>query len=389
MEQKHFSLKTITLPLLFLSTLAAVFLFSACGKEETPTSEDISTPYETELTSETTEEITTTVMETETETTAEPETTDPHEGKVVSYLTGEWIDADRAARKPIAVMLSNIQAAIPQSAISYASVIVEAPAEGMVSRLIGVFEDWESLEKIGSVRSARTYYVLMQHEFDPIFLHYGQANYADAYIEDDAMCLNLSGLEAIGSTVYYRTSDRVAPHNAYASASGIIAGISQMGYDWYHEEGYESPLKFVAEGDREALEEGYDAAYVALSSPNNKPWFSYNSEDGLYYRYQYGSEAQIDELTGEQLAVTNIIIRYSDYYNYDATSYMNFYLTGETQGTYISGGKAIDITCVKTDDYSITRYYNAAGEEITLNTGKTWIMILPTTAKENTVISGQ
>ena len=37
------------------------------------------------------------------------------------------------------------------------------------------------------------------------------------------------------------------------------------------------------------------------------PWFEYNSEDHLYYRFQDG-EAQIDERTGEQLAVSNVIL---------------------------------------------------------------------------------
>lgn len=44
----------------------------------------------------------------------------------------------------------------------------------------------------------------------------------------------------------------------------------------------------------------------------NNPWFVYNSEDGLYYRFQYKKE-HMDENTGTQLAFKNILLQYCDY----------------------------------------------------------------------------
>ena len=57
-------------------------------------------------------------------------------------------------------------------------VVYEAPVEGGITRLMGIFEDVEGMEKIGAVRSCRTYYPMYAREFDAIYVHYGQAVYA-------------------------------------------------------------------------------------------------------------------------------------------------------------------------------------------------------------------
>lgn len=86
---------------------------------------------------------------------------------VKSYLTGEPVAEVQGRRRPVAVMLSNIISACPQSGISRAGVIYEAPVEGGITRLMGLFENYDDLEKIGSVRSCREYYVYLAAGFEP------------------------------------------------------------------------------------------------------------------------------------------------------------------------------------------------------------------------------
>ena len=81
------------------------------------------------------------------------------DGKIRSFFTGEWIDAELGTTRPLAVMLNNTSAALPMSGISNASVIYECPVEGRITRWMGIFEDWEALSRIGSVRSCRLYYL--------------------------------------------------------------------------------------------------------------------------------------------------------------------------------------------------------------------------------------
>lgn len=138
------------------------------------------------------------------------------EGMVKSYLTGEPVAEVQGRRRPVAVMLSNIISACPQSGISRAGVIYEAPVEGGITRLMGLFENYDDLEKIGSVRSCREYYVYLAAGFDALYYHYGQAAYAIPLLESDHID-NVNGME-YSEQVYYRTSDRSSPHNAYLDA---------------------------------------------------------------------------------------------------------------------------------------------------------------------------
>ena len=50
-------------------------------------------------------------------------------GKMQSYLTGEWIEKEKATRRPIAVMIPNNKPAMPQYGLSKAAIIYEAPVE--------------------------------------------------------------------------------------------------------------------------------------------------------------------------------------------------------------------------------------------------------------------
>ena len=51
------------------------------------------------------------------------------DGKMQSYLTGEWKDETIARRRSMAVMIPNNKPAMPQYGISRASIIYEAPVE--------------------------------------------------------------------------------------------------------------------------------------------------------------------------------------------------------------------------------------------------------------------
>ena len=293
------------------------------------------------------------------------------EGKTLSYLTGEPVQGD-IRRRPVAVMMGNNKAGTPQSGISSAGVIYEAPVEGNMTRLMGIFEDYEKIPKIGSVRSCRDYYVSYAEEFEAIYAHFGQAVYALPYLEQID---NLNGLELEGS-VFFRTEDRKAPHNAYTSGERILQGIQVKGYEEYVSENYTGHYLFAEAPSETLLENGISANTVSLDNyKDNRPWFVYNAETKEYGRNQYG-EPQIDLETGQQLTCDNIILQNSQYVPYDENGYLNIMSTGEGTGTFITRGKAIPITWARDEEQGITRYYDGNGQEIRLNPGKTWVEII-------------
>lgn len=308
-------------------------------------------------------------------------------GMVRSFLTGKLVPESIGRTKAISVMFNNIQDALPQSGISNAEVIYESPVEGGITRLMGILEDYQDVERIGSVRSCRNYYVYFAREFNTYYLHFGQAVYALDLLNLDST-LNLSGLESEGELVYYRSDDFASPHNVFTNYERIWDGIDYMNYPTTYSDEYLSTnghYIFAADDAPVTLEQGVDAAVVVPGYSYNNAHFIYDAETEKYTRYQYG-DTQIDYLTGNALKYDNVIFQYCDWAPFDENGYLNIDVLSGGSGKYITKGKAIDITWkkdeVNTEDafanenFGVTHYYDADGNEITLNQGKTWVCIV-------------
>lgn len=309
-----------------------------------------------------------------------------------SYLTGKLVDSEVAISRPVAVMLNNIKDACPQAGISYADVVYEAPVEGLLTRLMGIFEEY-NLDKIGSVRSSRNYFIEFAQEFDAIYVHYGQSIYAVSVLNAPGID-NISGLgyqEGVGAVdgyvgesynVFYRTSDRVAPHNCYTSYEGIQTAIDALGYNDEHYLGFSGKFQFAADEETVTLTSG-TATKMSPGYPVNQPWFEYNAEEGVYYRYQYGA-AQYDQLNEENLSYENVIFQVCDSSNYDDNGYLNIDTKSGGNAYYFTKGTYQKCTwsTENPDSYSSpAKYYDENGDEITLNQGKTWVCIIRSAAE--------
>ena len=298
------------------------------------------------------------------------------EMQVTSYLTGEDVSESVGRRRPIAVMLGNDTNGAPQSGTGNAGVIYEAPVEGGITRLMAVIEDYDNLQRIGSVRSCRDYYIFYANEFDAIYAHYGQAKYAVEILSQDYVN-NLSGLDGgVEKVMYKRDSNRKAPHNAYTTGEGIVAGIAYKGYETQHAADYSGHYKFVEDDNQQLfLQGGSPAAVVEPGYLVNKPWFVFDSETGLYKRFQNGA-AQTDGNNGKQVEVKNIIIQICEWNRMSSEDeYLNMETMKGGSGYYITNGTAIPVTWKKDSLQSPTRYYKEDGSEIQLNQGKTWVCV--------------
>ena len=324
-------------------------------------------------------------VETETETRmvviADPETEAPTEevleqqrveldGKIPSYLTGEMTDIAIADRRPVAVMISNDKQAQPHYGINHAGVIYEAPVEGTMNRFMAIFEDYDNLDRIGSVRSCRTYYTFFAREFEAIYAHYGQSVFALPYL---AKMDHLNGIEGKGAVAFYRSGDRKSPHNAYASAAGIKKGIAALSYSEEYPAEYKGHYRFARPDRPETLEDGIPVIRLKPGYAYNDPWFEYNKDEGLYYRFQYGGPHNGNE---GQLAVKNIIFQNCPVGFYGSSEYLDINVHTPGSGYYFTGGRGTTVSWKKDETYGVTRYYDSDGQEILLNPGKTWVCII-------------
>lgn len=337
--------------------LSMLLSLTACGSKEEET-----TAPETQTTAAATEAV----KETETEEADLPE------GKMYSYLTGDIVDTSIGTKRPFAIMINNIQEAIPQSGISQADIMYECLVESGITRLMCEFQDIENLNNVGSIRSARHYYMDLAQDDEAIYTHFGQSIFAEDRI--NAGYPTISGLSGYGEAVFYRTNDREAPHNVYSSKDGLLAGLEATGISRDYPKDYKSRLNFYHTDT--APEAGDTAEKVTMPFTINNPWFEYNAEDGLYYRFQYG-EPHTDVENNEQLKFKNLIIQYAKRSVISDQDHQDFELTGSGKGLVITDGKAVKITWERKSEGDRTAYYYEDGTPVYLNAGKSYIAVVP------------
>jgi hypothetical protein len=124
------------------------------------------------------------------------------------------------------------------------------------------------------------------------------------------------------------------------------------------------------------LEQGEVANKVKVKYfANKEASYIYDSTNEIYKRHYNGAEHK-DEITGETLTATNIIIQQVSAKVIDEEQHLEMATVGEGKAKYITGGKAIDIIWRKGSYEGATKYYHETGEELILNPGKTWVQVV-------------
>ncbi len=277
--------------------------------------------------------------------------------------------------RPIAVMIDNNTNAWPQAGINDAYMVYEIIVEGGETRLMALFKN-VNLEKIGPVRSSRHYFIDYVMENDALYAHYGWSPQAQSDISTYKIN-NINGIyEDAG---YWRDKVKKAPHNALTSTEKLLAVANRRGYRTTSDA--TSVLNYTT--DEVVLENGIDAKYVRIPyNSYNVIEFRYDETTQRYTKYAKNKK-QTDLATGNDITTKNIIITFAE--NYTLTDAENkgrqgLKNIGTLKGYYITNGKAIEITCEKTDRKSKTVYKDLDGNEIKVNDGNTFVQICPQNA---------
>lgn len=364
-----------TVPLL----LALCLLFSACqsGKPTTPTGDILgSTGFSTEnSTQDTTQDTTgdTTLAQ------GIPEPLYRHP------LTGKGLDAPWYGR-PVAVVVNNIKDAQPLYGISQADILYEIETEGGITRMLAVFSDLTQVEKVGPVRSARTYFNNIALSYGAPVVHCGgskaalRGQYDDSY---DTISRWQHINEQTNGSYFYRDQDRkqqgyAYEHTLFTTGQKLLQAMDHKGYNVVSDTPADFGLNFV----QDPQITGSTANTVTVKFQGDKTTtMTYNPETGLYYAAQYGSDI-IDAGNEKAVAFRNVLVLYtSQWFINDGTYYRAYYdLIGSGEGLYACDGQIIPIKWTRDTLRGTFSYTLEDGTPLILGAGQSYIAVTYTKA---------
>lgn len=386
------SVKLIGILLAFVLLLTAtVFAFSGCGSEETAEKEDANIP---KLEADTSEAPSTL------EQISYPaplfahgsafdfvEKAQGYKPQYVNPYTGLESKTDLSSVRAVAIMINNIEQAMPQIGVSDADILYECLAEGGITRLLMVTRDYESLGTVGSIRSSREYYIDLAKNHDAIYVHAGGSEEAYSQIYSRSI-EHLDGVRAdqktgknVSGTVFYRDSERLKTmayeHTLVTTGERIADGIAQMGYRTAENPDFSEPFVPVDWGWSVELS-GNQAKHIKVPYRSNRvSEYEYDAKTGRYMRYQFTHKEHIDGATGEQLGFENVIILRMPHENTgDYAGHIVVNTVGSGEGWFATGGKVIPVKWSKASQDSGMKLTDAEGYPIIINHGKTVINIV-------------
>ncbi len=294
-----------------------------------------------------------------------PKVVDPP--KYYSPLTGSLVESLADTQQPVTgVMIENSPNARPQSGLKDSGVVFEAIAEGGITRFLVLYQS-EKPQVIGPVRSLRLYDVDWLAAFDAGICHVGGSLYALNEIRNG----NYRDLDQFFDSGYYwRSSDRYAPHNVYTSFANIDELNASKGYTSSSFTGF-SRVDGQAQVTPDAT-----TINITVSSDLFNSSYLYNPTTNNYSRSQAG-EPHLDRESGQITPSVVIAMRVDetsvmqDGYREDITT------IGSGLATIFQNGTAISATWNKTSKTSQITFTDAAGKDIPLVRGQTWITAVP------------
>ena len=292
------------------------------------------------------------------------------------------VDLDSKSR-PFAVMINNISTARPlQSGLQDAYIMYEIIVEGGITRYLALFQDTNT-ERIGSIRSARHYFIDYALENDAFYVHHGQSPQA----QSDFSKLGVDRIVVDNSNTGWRdkTLKVSSEHTLFTSIEKLKNGINNKRTE--REKDY--LLNYSVDPvDLSKKENSKVANNVSITySSGTTSSYTYNSEEQVYYRF-VNNKAHTDYVTGKQYTFKNIITYQVENYTLndgENKGRQDIKNVGSGTGYYITNGYAVEINWKKTCRECQTEYTYSDGKEIDVNDGNTFIQIQP--KGENLVIS--
>lgn len=331
----------------FILTLCLAFIFSGCSGESPSSSNPSSSESSSSESSSASKQI------------------------YYAPYTGEYVTKEEAQKPAFLAIIENYKAARPQSGFTSADIVFEAMTEGGITRCLALFQK-DDCDKIGPIRSMRTYFLDIAYEYNLPFAHCGGSHDALDRIKNESRLMSMNQF-SYGSYYWRDRAIKVREHSLYSSTDKLRSLAQSKGYA--HQPS--SNLKFDAGYWNGSGGSAANNITIKFSSSYTA---SYEFRDGLYYKSMNGIPT-LNKEDKRPVAVTNVVIQNVKYRSRPGELYLDADLAGSGGGYIISNGKALAVTWSRNSLESNTIFRDEAGNEVPLNPGRTWWHLLNDTAE--------
>ncbi len=352
-----------------LVVLLPALAMSACGSRATPTPTPTATASATPVPAALTPTVTATPLPSATPTASPTPTPNPN----INPLTGLAVDdPSLLKRPPILARIGNDAPIRPQAGLGDADIVYEDIMDGWsVTRLTGIFLS-EDPEVIGPIRSARLVSIELANQYRGALVHSGASDQVRWFISQEPFT-NLD--EFFHPRPFYYVDGLGWMGRLHTSAPAIREYLAEKGWD--------APVQLKGFLFSEAAPQGEAATSIYIPYPGSAAvTFEYDDSSGAYLRWVNGAP-HTDRISGDQLAVSNVIVQFVEHQATDivedsngATS-IRMVMTGRGEAWILRDGIVVRGFWEREAKDQLTRFVNADGEEIALKPGRTWVELAP------------
>ncbi len=235
----------------------------------------------------------------------------------------------------------------------------------------------KEVEKVGPVRSARTYFVEMVREYGAWYAHVGGSSEA-------LLLIARYGLNDLNQFFhdkpYWRDQVRWKnvgkEHSMYTSTSAlrklVKTNIPFSIQPWIFQQIDKNNLEPASSAAQEII--------VNFSFPIFEAKWRYDASENLYKRWM-GGAIHKDAETGEQLTARNVLVQYVKMSlvfppKKEEEGLLNMQMVGEGEGVFFREGKAFAVTWKKGKSGERTKFYYENGGEVIFGSGTIWVEVV-------------
>lgn len=288
-------------------------------------------------------------------------------------LTGlDNLSKKAKGKRPVAIMINNINVSLPQYGIGGADLMFECLVEGGITRMMAVYADYTKVPDVCSVRSCRYYYPVFAYGLDAVYFCFGSNKSLGTKMLEKLGIDYFNGAETYDELVFGRDAERLAryssEHTAYVRGENIPKLFDKYKIRTKYKDGKDDYI-FDFVKPKKLGKTKCNEAVLRFSSPYYST-FTYDAKEKKYLK-QHSGKPHMDSATGKQLAYTNVFALETDVSLYKDGPLVQMNWKGGT-GYYLSYGTVKKIKWSKKSEEANIVVTDTKGNEIKVNRGNSY-----------------